>query len=781
MRKSCFLVLTTILMVLFVSAALASESGTCGIDLTWTLDDNGLLTISGTGEMEDYYNKENGVGVWVTTAPWGTNIQNVVIKEGVTSIGQYAFFGCESLKDIIIPDGLKMIGSYVFYGCRSLSTVTIPESVTSIGGYAFANCINLNYCTIPDGITGIQSSLFESCYALSEIDIPASVTSIGEASFSNCRSITEISIPDSVTTIGARAFLGCSSLTGIVLPESVTYLGNGAFNNCSSITSIYLSDNINSIGNSFRNCSNLTEIKLPRNLTEIGNFFFYGCSKLSNVTIPDGVIKIGEQAFWGCLSLTGINIPDGVESIGKQAFQSCISLTSITIPPKVTKVEYYTFANCRNLRSVSIPESVVSIDESAFSDCDELSDIVVSGCDSFAYGWAKSHAYNTNAGEHKEIVKDPAVEPTCTEEGLKEGSHCASCGEVIVKQETIPAKGHKEVIDIPRVEATCSEAGFTEQSHCSNCGATLVERTPIPAKGHTIIADPYIAPSGNSPGWSEGAHCSVCGYITIQRHVIGNVDVSPAELDEYDPLINDYANTVCVGQKKTVLLDTIYHNEKPTYDPVILVASDPYVYLSPTGDYYFNGVAFYNYNGEIADVDYIKKIANYYDYGGGNYLIYFSIIGNSAGKIKIDVHTSEPNMNMHKYGNTYDGSIEISVIDHLHVKKTKVIPGFDSSGKTEGVYCPVCGKIFIEQRNIPALNDMDLLQLPGDIHVIKEMAFENADFQAVIIPNGCTEIDGRAFANCKNLIYVQIPQSISYVAPDAFEGCGNIIIDVVTE
>ena len=268
-------------------------------NLTWTLTANGTLTISGAGAMKDYDYDSNPSPVY-----HNSKVKKIVIENGVTSIGESAFYGCSSLTSITIPDSVISIGEWAFYDCSSLTSITIPKSVTSIG-----------------------SGVFDGCSSLISITIPDSVISIGYSAFYNCSSLTSITIPDSVTSIGTAAFQNCSSLISITIPDSVTSIGVGAFYNCSSLTSI----------------------TIPGGVTSIGMYAFYNCSSLTSITIPDSVTSIGMYAFSDCSSLTSITIPDSVTSIEESAFESCSSLTSITIPKSVTSIESGVFNNCNNL------------------------------------------------------------------------------------------------------------------------------------------------------------------------------------------------------------------------------------------------------------------------------------------------------------------------------------------------------------------------------------------------------------------------------------------------
>ena len=170
-----------------------------------------------------------------------SDVKKIVIEDGVTSIGDYAFRGCSSLTSITLPDSVTSIGDCAFVFCVGLSSITLPDSVTSIGDSAFKNCSSLTSITIPDRVTSIEPYAFDNCSSLTSITIPNSVTSIGASAFYNCRSLTSITIPDRVTSIESRAFTGCSSLTSITIPDSVTSIGESAFSNCSSLQTISLS------------------------------------------------------------------------------------------------------------------------------------------------------------------------------------------------------------------------------------------------------------------------------------------------------------------------------------------------------------------------------------------------------------------------------------------------------------------------------------------------------------------------------------------------------------
>ena len=351
-------------------------SGTCGDNLTWKLDDEGTLTISGKGAMTEWVHSHS--------APWETysnTINKVVIQPGVTCIGKNAFSsGCKNLTSITIPEGVTSIGRYAFQWCSSLTSITIPKSVTSIGWSAFQGCSSLKSITIPEGVTSIGEHAFGGCSSLRSITIPEGVTSIEDGVFYECSSLMSITIPEGVTIIGDEAFQWCSSLTSITIPKGVTSIGWKAFQGCSSLKSITIPEGVTSIEyGAFDTCRGLTSVTIPESVTSIGKHAFDGCENLKSITIPKSVTSIGESAFYGCENLESITIPEGVTSIEGRVFYDCSSLMSITIPKGVTSIGEYAFYLCENLKSITIPKDLADIREYAFYYCYNLNNVIYNG------------------------------------------------------------------------------------------------------------------------------------------------------------------------------------------------------------------------------------------------------------------------------------------------------------------------------------------------------------------------------------------------------------------
>ncbi len=298
--------LTALALALCMLAALTAEifaadtvaSGYCGSEgdgknLTWTLDSEGVLTISGLGKMKDYENDNKNRAPWYSSRK---SLKKLVLKSGITSIGDYAFFDCSNLTgDLKIPSNVHSIGEnafgycsgfngsltiengvveikkYAFYHCKGFTgSLKIPNSVTYIGVYAFYDCAGFTGdLIIGDGVTTIERGAFSGCYRFKgTLKIGNSVTSIGEGAFTSCRGFTgSLIIPDSVTSIGQQAFSFCAGLNGsLIIGNGVTKIQSWAFVNCTGIKKVIIGSGVTSVSNeSFIRCNSVSGFYLRGN------------------------------------------------------------------------------------------------------------------------------------------------------------------------------------------------------------------------------------------------------------------------------------------------------------------------------------------------------------------------------------------------------------------------------------------------------------------------------------------------------------------------------------
>lgn len=236
-NRILFRLIAAVLSAVFLSlsapfASGAAESGTCGESLTWTYD-GGKLTISGSGEMINFFDDN--------MPPWYSHkneIVSVVVEEGVTSLGELAFFECESLTNAILPSTLETIGIRAFKDCVSLSYLNIPPSLYVIAESAFENCKSLNGIRLPDGLVIIGDKAFYRCASLTSITIPASVNYLGMVVFAQCPSLVRADVLCPIENLPDWAFYGCRSLTDVSLPDTLKSVGDLAFYDCDNLSAV---------------------------------------------------------------------------------------------------------------------------------------------------------------------------------------------------------------------------------------------------------------------------------------------------------------------------------------------------------------------------------------------------------------------------------------------------------------------------------------------------------------------------------------------------------------
>ena len=311
-------------------------SGDCGDGVTWTLDVEGSLTVSGSGEMQ------------FSTCPWADykdNIKTVTIEQGVTSIASSAFSSCSNL-----------------------TKATLSSTVTHIGYAAFAGSINFSEINLPDSITAIDSYAFTNS-GLKNVTLPANLTKASSNLFAGCRSLEYVYIPDSVTTFESSVFAG-SSITSVRLPENMTTIPASLFSSC-DISSIEFPKNLTTIeDNAFYYCDFET-LTIPEGVTKIGANAFCQNTKLKSVVLPSTLKELDTRAFGTCTHLENITIPGSVEVVGTYAFEQCYGLKSVTFREGtvLTFISDYAFMDCSGLKSVVLSSNVVSIEGSSFKGC----------------------------------------------------------------------------------------------------------------------------------------------------------------------------------------------------------------------------------------------------------------------------------------------------------------------------------------------------------------------------------------------------------------------------
>ena len=405
-------------------------SGTCGDNLTWVLDDAGTLTISGEGEMMDFTDED---------APWSkylytiiaignggsyvesSGIKEVVVEEGITSIGAYAFTKKNKpfyyTTATTIEQTLAEINNAhprmnEEYASNEITSLQLPSTLVKINAHALENCINLSEITIPKSVLSIPYGTFQTCDTLRNIYVDAENTTYcdidGILYHRNAKmeidelllvplynQVSTLELPNTLQYVADNAITDVYYLKNVVFPDRSNdiglWIGANAFHGCRNIGEIHLPEYLRSISSSFAQCYALKEITISENnayycVDEQGVLYnkaktiLMRCPPLSGITsysIPDTVTTIQDHAFQLVSTLTDITIPEHIDRINDSVFSGC-QFQEIHIPDAVTYIGESAFSGCSSLTHVSIPDAVTSIKDYTFNRCSNLKTVVLS-------------------------------------------------------------------------------------------------------------------------------------------------------------------------------------------------------------------------------------------------------------------------------------------------------------------------------------------------------------------------------------------------------------------
>ncbi len=457
---SVFLAIMMVISIVPITASAAPDpySGVCGDNLTWSFDETtGTLTISGEGGMDDY-------GYY--SRPWEDfkdKIENVVIDNGVTTVGHCAFSDCINIESVTITESVNTIGEYAFSNCESLAKAVLPEGVTEIGDGAFSHCYYLDTVVIPGSVEAFGEDVFASCERLANVTLCDGLTDIGLDTFDDCTSLTDIIIPEGVESIRGGNFSGCYNLKNITIPASVTGVGNSTFTDCSLLTNVYYTgteedwNNIDDLGNN----APLFDATIHYNST-VHTHSYVKVGEVATTCDEDGyttyTCECGHSYKGDYVKETGHSYDNGV----------------VTTKPTcdVDGVKTFTCATCSGTYTEAVTHS--------------------------------GHSYDDGV-----VTKDP----TCTVEGVKTFT-CATCGDTYTEA-VDKIKEH----DYQLVENTSPETtGCIKTYKCTICGDTYSET--VSTSGHTQVVIPEFAPTETKPGLTAGIVCSGCSAILLEQEII---------------------------------------------------------------------------------------------------------------------------------------------------------------------------------------------------------------------------------------------------------------------
>ena len=506
------------------------------------------LTISGTGAMPDFDFPNGNLAPWWNYEALGMltsfgnfklegELKKVVIKDGVTNVGNYALFFLPAATQVTLPGSVTSIGRYGIAMCSKLTGLSIPKGVTEIGDFGLAGD-GLTAVTLPDGLQSLGRGAFDTCASLTNTTLPAAITAVPGKCFADCTKLLNVKYAGTVTAIGDLAFESCKALTAAPIPETVTTIDKSAFTGCTA----------------------LTDVTIPAGVTAIPEDCFRGCTALADMKLPGTVTSVGLNAFTGCTALKDVRCygaAPAVEPGNSEAHSFEPAIVTIHYNPDPVygwtldadgKWQGYTVSS----KGACLHTGYDTTENTVPATCGEAGrvDTICSNC-----GEVVSTKEIPATGAHTWDNGTVTTEPTETTPGVRTFT-CAVCG--ATRTETIPATGAHDYQFTRTVAPTCTTDGYDLYT-CSGCGATE-QRNAKPALGHKWDNGTVTnAPTETTPGVRTFT-CAVCGATRTETipatgkhtHVWdnGTVTIAPTETT---PGVRTYSCTVC-GQTKNEII-----------------------------------------------------------------------------------------------------------------------------------------------------------------------------------------------------------------------------------
>ncbi|MBQ8825184.1 MAG: leucine-rich repeat protein, partial [Ruminococcus sp.] len=750
-------------------------------NLEWCISNN-VLTISGEGDMPN-------IRPWKKYYP-----HTIIIKEGVTSICEWAFANMSNVTNVQLPSTLKKIGDCAFNETRLLKSIQVPDNVEDIGKWVFANT-DLEYATLGNNITSIKEYTFSGCRKLKEITIPDTITEIGKDAFYYCDKLSSINIPQNLKQIGENAFK-MSGIESITISSETKY-ETGVFSDCRQLKTISTDSTLTEIPDNFlSNCVSLSDVSniLGENTLSIGQEAFSNCN-ITEVTIPNSVQTIGNGAFRVCKSLKKVTLPENCSVIPYEMFSDCKKLSDIILPDSIETIGNNAFKNCKSLQQITLPENILSIGDSAFQNCDLTSITLPENLKSIG-----SLAFAVNK-TFKNIIIPDSVETIYSDSFTNTESLTIGASAKIqynYSNDSVYTLNNKQIkINCFKDASTLKELIVNENNpyYCS-------EDSVLYNKDKSIIYD------------VAATHCFKNGTMIIPSsvlkidNILNSKNIRKFEVEEENTTFSSIDSALTSKDKKTLIQ---YPNGRKERDyiipePIQTITENAF-YMSNLSSVVFSDSvtsiqswAFLKSN--IASISFSETLNEIKDYA-----FYYSktpilSIPKSVSKIGSNICSSDTKTIIFDYNEEDSPEISntmtnISSISYYAYDNSCIATQFPKQFISRSVHEKgLCGKNLIWELNggdlvisgtgkmdeysgksFPWLNKNILtITIKGENITVAPYAFQYNTTLSDVYLSGVTKIGDSAFYNCKSLLNVFIDDSSSYtyIANRAFYNCNNL-------
>ncbi|MCD8089181.1 MAG: leucine-rich repeat domain-containing protein [Clostridiales bacterium] len=735
----------------------AGDSGECGDDAVWSLSDDGVLTITGTGEIWD--------GGWDDYS-----ITSVSIGEGITVIGEDTFWDCQYIKSVSFPTTLTEIGYWAFEDCISLESVdlSVAEGLTAIRYNAFRDCTSLKSVTLPSSVESLEGA-FVGCSALAEIimeggenyfvednviyerynytdDEGVETSAVNIVLYPLGKTDTEYVIPDSVRGINEDTFYGNTHLVTVTVPSSVEYIDGWAFQYCVNLQTVNLSEGLTHIGDSaFFACESLKSITIPSTVETIDLYAFYGCTSLSEVNLSEGLEYLGYAVFYGCESLTSIYIPSTVTSIGEYAFSGCSSLAEITVGSEnqnystvdgvlmdSDQTEIIFYPSGLTATTFEIPASVTYIDYGAFASNAYLAEITV------AEG---NEAY---CGIDGVLLDIDCTEILCYPAAKTSTSYSVPDGVTGINEYVFAYNTYLTSVTVPSSVSYIDGWAFY---YCTNL--------------ETITLSEGLNHIGDSAFWG----CEKLTSITIPS-TVSSVDL--------------HAFAYCTALEEVTLSEG---NLSYLGEGVFINCTSLKEIYIPNGVYGLYNELFYGCSS-LTTV-YLPSSINWIDddvfYGCDN-LAYISYDGTEDNWSSLSIGNGNDALNNVTFTySTFDWSIEDGV---LYITGSGSMPDYseDDDNRAPWYYSYDQINSIVIEDGVTSIGKLafdnsgtvETITINGSIRSIGNAAFRGSGITSITLPDSLKSIGDYTFQYCNNLTTINIPENVNSISRRAFVSCANL-------